>query len=286
MTDKKTSTLLRPTSDVVFRALMTQGGDILKSFLSAALGLGEDELSELNVHDPHMSADYEGAKAIVLDVRAKTASGMEIDIELQLVRVPGLVGRIVFYLCTLFANQLRRGDDYSSLNRAVCIVITGFRITGEERFANSYTLRNDATSSQLSDIIQVCTLELPKLKDSDTGALSDWMRFLASEDEGELDVLAARDAGIGKAVEMLKYMSKDETLRSLEMLHEKHERDVTSRLTHARKEGLAEGEARGHRESALQVARAALAKGLDVDTVCDITGLDIETVRHLRETPI
>jgi hypothetical protein len=37
------------------------------------------------------------------------------------------------------------------------------------------------------------------------------MRFLTFDDERELDMLAAKDTGIGKAVEMLKYMSKDET---------------------------------------------------------------------------
>jgi predicted transposase YdaD len=86
---------------------------------------------------------------------------------------------------------------------------------------------------------------------------------------------------------MLKYMSKEETLRSLEMLHQKYEWDVASRIAGARKEGLAEGEARGevrgHHEGTLQVARAALLKGLDTSTIRDITGLDAEALRHLQE---
>jgi hypothetical protein len=73
-----------------------------------------------------------------------------------------------------------------------CIIIMGFRFTEEEHFANRYTLRNDETFTQFSDIIQVCTLELPKLKETDTGVLSDWMRFLAFEDEDELEVLPKR----------------------------------------------------------------------------------------------
>jgi predicted transposase/invertase (TIGR01784 family) len=131
MRDNKTG-LLKPTSDVVFRTLMTQGGDILKSFLAATLELDEDELSELSIRDPHISAGFEDAKTVVLDVRVKTASGTEIDIELQLIKVPGLIGRIVLYLCMLFSNQLKRGEDYSNLTRAVCIIITGFRFTEEE----------------------------------------------------------------------------------------------------------------------------------------------------------
>jgi hypothetical protein len=82
---------------------------------------------------------------------------------------------------------------------------------------------------------------------------------------------------------MLKYMSKDETLRSLEMSHQKYEWDVASRIAGARKEGLAEGEARGDYEGTLRVARAALSEGASLDFIERITGLDAETIKHLQE---
>jgi predicted transposase YdaD len=63
------------------------------------------------------------------------------------------------------------------------------------------------------------------------------------------------------------------------MSHQKYEWDVASRMADARKEG----EARGHHEGALQVARTALSKGMDVGTIRDITGLDAETIRRLQE---
>jgi predicted transposase/invertase (TIGR01784 family) len=278
--DMKTDepSLLKPISDVVFKQLMTQGKHILKSFLTAALDLGADDLSSLNIDDPHISAGYQDAKTVVLDVRAKTEAGKEIGIEIQLVKHSGFVNRIVFYLCSLFAHQIRQGDNYVHLKRAISIIITGFCFTEEESFVNYYTLRNDKTFTQLSDIIQICTLELPKLKVTDTGALSDWMRFLAFDDEDdlkELDELATKDTGIREAVEMLKYLSKDETLRNLEMSHQKFEWDMASRMADARDEGDYEG--------TLRVARAALLKGLDINTICDITGLDTETIKSLQE---
>jgi hypothetical protein len=49
MKDSETPGLLKPTSDMVFRRLMTQGDDVLKSFLAAALDLKEDELSEFDL---------------------------------------------------------------------------------------------------------------------------------------------------------------------------------------------------------------------------------------------
>jgi hypothetical protein len=38
-----------------------------------------------------------------------------------------------------------------------------------------------------------------------------------------------------------------------------------------------------HREGVVQVARAALLKGLDINIVRDITGLDADAIRHLQE---
>ena len=49
-----------------------------------------------------------------------------------------------------------------------------------------------------------------------------------------------------------------------------------------RKEGRAEGLAEGRNNEKLQIARNALAKGLTPDFVRDITGLDLETIRELR----
>jgi predicted transposase/invertase (TIGR01784 family) len=271
----------------VFKKLMTAEEDILRSFLSAALALDASELSELSVHDPHVSADAPDAKLGILDVRVRTAHGTMIDIEVQMAPSSGLVERVIFYLCSLLTRQIRRGGDYRRLHRAVSIVITGFALTAEPSFANYYSLRNDRTSGRLSDIIQVCVLELPKVGPTDTGALSDWMRFLSSQDEAELEALAARDGGIGKAVDMLKYMSREESLQVLEQSYEKYEWDMANRMDDARAEGLAkglaEGEARGEYEGTLRVARAALAKGMATDLVREITGLDAEAIRRLRE---
>jgi hypothetical protein len=93
------------------------------------------------------------------------------------------------------------------------------------------------------------------------------MRFLTVRDADELDVLAIKDAGIRKAVEMLKYLSEEETLHFLEMSHEKYLYDVAATRKEARRE----------------VARAALLKGLDINIVRDITGLDGDAIRRLQE---
>jgi predicted transposase YdaD len=98
---------------------------------------------------------------------------------------------------------------------------------------------------------------------------------------------------------MLEYMSKEESLYILEQSREKYEWDVANRIQSARdegrsegrsegiaegrSEGIAEGEMRGERESALRVAGAALSRGMDISLITDITGLDADTIRRLKE---
>ena len=46
-------------------------------------------------------------------------------------------------------------------------------------------------------------------------------------------------------------------------------------------EGLAEGEAKGKAEERVLIAKAMIAKGMDVNTISEITGLSHEEVKSL-----
>ena len=64
-------------------------------------------------------------------------------------------------------------------------------------------------------------------------------------------------------------------------------KDELTRLKMARKEGIEEGIEEGREEGgmkkALETAKAALNKGISVEIVAKITGLDIDKVRELQK---
>ena len=64
------------------------------------------------------------------------------------------------------------------------------------------------------------------------------------------------------------------------------ERDIINQKEYARQEGIAEGEARGRLEGLAEgrseIARAMLARGMDVATVAEITGLDESQIKSLQ----
>ena len=67
-----------------------------------------------------------------------------------------------------------------------------------------------------------------------------------------------------------------------QMSEHKYEMDLQSEKVYARQEGLAEGRVEGRAEGVINTARNALAKGLSPEQVCDITGLDPETIARLK----
>ena len=61
------------------------------------------------------------------------------------------------------------------------------------------------------------------------------------------------------------------------------ERDIRNQIAYARDEGREEGIAQGAAQSKAEIAKAMLAKGFDVATILELTGLTAEDVEVLRK---
>ena len=99
---------------------------------------------------------------------------------------------------------------------------------------------------EFTELVEINTLELTKLPvEADQSELWYWLRFIESDDEGELEMIAERNPQMKKAVGVLKELSADERTRMLAEAREKARRDAASRLNWAREEGIQIGEQRG-----------------------------------------
>ena len=77
--------------------------------------------------------------------------------------------------------------------------------------------------------------------EADKSELWYWLRFIESDDEGEMEMIAERNPQMKKAVGVLKELSADERTRMLAEAREKARRDAASRLNWAREEGEERG---------------------------------------------
>ncbi|MDR2088604.1 MAG: Rpn family recombination-promoting nuclease/putative transposase [Clostridiales Family XIII bacterium] len=291
---KKTGGLLPPKSDVVFKLLFgdERNADLLIDLLKAVLDLPSDEYEKIEIVDPHLLREAAGDKLGVLDVKLKTKSGKLIDIEIQVCPSREFKARVAFYVSKMVTEQIGSGDAYDIVKQAIGIVITDFElIEGRAKYRHRFTLYDKSDDTEFTDLLQIHTLELPKLpKESDDTELWAWLRFIGAEEKEEMDMLAQTNPQIEKAVAVLARLSADERARMLYESREKARRDEASRMKSALRDGMekglaegkAEGKTEGLAEGKAEVAKNALAMGLADDQIEKLTGLSRAEIEKLR----
>jgi predicted transposase/invertase (TIGR01784 family) len=138
-------------------------------------------------------------------------------------------------------------------------------------------------------------IELSKLKAAmekpvpEMTQLEKWSIFLgyaqSSEHRDLINEIIESKKEIAMAAELLMSVSRNADERARLMSRKKFETDMTSNMltAEARGEarGEAEGEARGRAEERFVVAKNMKAKGMDVNTIIELTGLPVDEVLKL-----
>jgi predicted transposase/invertase (TIGR01784 family) len=258
---------LSPKNEFVFKKLFADPGhiEILIAFLASVLDISPDELVGLELVEAHILGDAPGDKECILDIRVVTRDGTAINVEIQLRPMRKMRMRILFYCSRLLAGQVRAGDNYQGMRKAVCIVIVDYNLIDEspERYHHCFRMYDREAGVEFSDAQEIHTLELSKLpKASDGGPLLNWLHFLAAKTEEEFEMAAQKDAAVGKAWTALKELSADEKTRLEAEAREKWRRDYEAYLDDAREEGEIRGEIRGEIKGLAKGKAEGLAEGL------------------------
>jgi predicted transposase/invertase (TIGR01784 family) len=224
--------------------------DILCDFLMTILRIPREEFKQLTYTNTDLLRTSEDDKLGILDVRVETASGHDIDIEIQFADMEGMRERIVYYASKMLSSRMHAGYEYGHMKKTIVIVIAHFDwFKAEKNYFHRFLLRDEDTGYVFSDIMEVNTLELPKIPDAPEQAgdhgLWNWAALLAANKEEDFDMLAERSPEMGKVVGLLKELSMDEQVRMMYEAREKARRDHEARIRFAENEGLARGEARG-----------------------------------------
>ena len=272
--------LLPVKLDLVFKLIFgdQRNTDILASFLKSVLDIPEEEYGRVTVIDPHVKAEHLDDKYGILDVKIHTKSGNVVHIEIQVDPVREMGERVVYYQSKLVTEQIAGGQDYAVIRKAVSIIIADYALLpGSGRYHHQFRYRT-RDGVEFTDLVEINTLELSKLpREADRTELWNWMRFIGSNDEEELKMLATKSPELKKAVGVLKELSADERMRMLAESREKARRDEASRVNWARDEGRAEGEKRGR----IEVARKLLKLERPIDEIAEATGLARNEIESL-----
>jgi predicted transposase/invertase (TIGR01784 family) len=162
-------------------------------------------------------------------------------------------------------------------------------IRNVEHYHNRFTLYDPASAIEFTDLIEINTLELPKLPETADNYLWHWLRFLRAESMEDLDMVAQASPKLKKVVGKLLKLSKEERARMLYEAEVKQARDDRARMRGALEQGLAlgktegrvEGISEGKNEKAIEIARKLLDMKLPLEQIVKATGLSGEEIRNL-----
>ena len=188
--------------------------NILISFLNSILNLtGKNAIKEVEFEEKHLDVSLIASEKLsILDLHVTTESNINVNVEIQLINQYNMIKRTIFYMSKMLLSQLKKGEDYSCLNRTVTINILNFDYLEGENFIKSYGLFEKDTKELLTDLLEFIFIELPKFKERDkfinknkeyNEKLYKWLTFLSNPTGKEIEEFMKTDGEIKEAMDVL-----------------------------------------------------------------------------------
>lgn len=289
--------LLDPRVDIVFKRIFgsEHNKDVLLAFLNSTFReAGEPPLTEIVLLNPYTEADGPNDKQSIMDIKAKTATGEMLNIEMQLFNPYHMEKRTLFYWSEMYYHQIPKGTNYNKLKKCVTINILDYSCLPNDRYHSVFHLREDHTGIPLLDDIEIHVIELGKLNEHavplDANGLVNWLLFLKGVDKINWEVLALKEPMLKKAMNTLEFLSQDAAARMAYNARMKALSDEKTRIEGALEEGkakglaegIAAGMAEGKAEGIAETAARLMALGIDIHTIAEATGLSVEEIQALK----
>ena len=158
-----------------------------------------------------------------------------------------------------------------------------FDCTPLKQVHSCYHLTEDIKGHRLTDVLEVHFLELPKLFEEGISirvddAIVQWMLFIDGSSREVMEMLAEKNEDIWSAYSLLKIISNDEEARMVYEAREAELMDQRTRIRSAEEMGVKKGEEIGIKK----IIQALLARGMTVEDVVSIAGMDIIVVTEIQ----
>ncbi|MCX0365734.1 Rpn family recombination-promoting nuclease/putative transposase, partial [Clostridium perfringens] len=237
-----------------------------------------------------LDKEHNNDKFSRLDIKAKTNNGELINIEIQVKNEYNMIQRTLYYWSRIYTDQLSSTKDYSELSRTICINILNFKLLDNDRYHNTYRLKEITSNEELTDLQEIHFIELPKFNEignkeyvenvEKMDALEKWLEFLVEPESNTVRQLELSNEEIKLAKSELYRLSMDSKEREQYNMREKAIYDRISALENAEAKGKREGKL----ESKLEIVRESLSQGLEISLISKITGLSEEEILKIKNT--
>lgn len=294
---------LSPKLDVVFQALFGEVGNesITKGFLETIL---ERKIDSIDLsRNPILRREFKEEKLGVLDIIAKLDKDEICNIELQIVDKKNIIERILYYWSRLYSRQIKSGEDYKILQKAIVILITDFKIENLEEldYHSRWKIMEDKQGKKiiLTQKLEIDIIELPKIigKEKEQDNLLDWLYFLENPKSERVTEKMKENENLKEAVKKLDNLSEDEKMQRIADLRQKaimdekaiYEKGLEVGIEKGMKEGIQRGIEKGiekgimegSQKEKIEIAKKMLELKIDKETIAKATGLTEQEIEKI-----
>ena len=278
-------TLLNPQIDFVFKKIFgtEKNKPILINFLNAVIK-PTTPIKDVEIKNNDIDKDFIEDKFSRLDVKATTSNKEHINIEIQVKNEYNMIQRTLYYWSKMYSEQIQNRDNYSKLERTVCINILNFKYLKNDKYHNAYRLKEITSNEELTDLQEIHFIELPKFNEignkeyvenvEEMDSLEKWLEFLVEPESNTVRQLELSNEEIKLAKSELYRLSMDSKEREQYNMREKAIYDRISALENA--------EAKGKMERELELVKESLNQGLEISLISKITGLNEDEILKIK----
>ena len=278
---------LSPKLDVVFQALFGEVGNesITKGFLETIL---ERKIDSIDLsRNPILRREFKDEKLGVLDIIAKLDENEICNIELQIVDKKNIIERILYYWSRLYSRQIKSGEDYKILQKAIVILITDFKIENLEEldYHSRWKIIEDKQGKKiiLTQKLEIDIIELPKIigKEKEQDNLLDWLYFLENPKSERVTKKMKENENLKEAVKKLDNLSEDERMQRIADLRQKAIMDEKAIYEKGLEVGIEKGIMEGSQKEKIEIAKKMLELKIDKKTIAEATGLTEQEIEKI-----
>ncbi len=233
--------------DIIFKKIFTENQDMLREFLSDMLDIPISSIQEIVITNPEIVPEAIDGKFSRLDLNLKVDNTL-VNVEIQIKSETDYRDRCLFYWSKLYTSELKSGETYGKLKKAITINIINFKMFEGNDYHTEVVTTVKGTNEIFSDKFSMHFFELKKVgKNVDSNNRKElWMQFLNADSEEDLEMLKQSNVPIiTKAVSIIYDLSEDTKIREMARLREKALHDEASALANAKSEGEAIGLEKG-----------------------------------------
>ena len=259
--------------------------------------LPEDvRVSEIEAYlDREQDPEVDTGKRTYLDLICRGEDGSIFSVEVQQKCEKWIFERCMYYGCNTYRGQISSGDYYDKLKPLYIICILGenlshqdeskwnenhlishykFIETRTQEFAPSTIIINFVETARFTKALEACERPCNYLL---YWFLNGWKYDVNGIPEILKDIPEIKQ--LSAACEIAAFSPAKRTLYNRSVMKEQ---DVINQLYSAKKEGLAEGLAKGEAKKSLEIAKKMLDANSPIDFICQMTGLSEEEVLKLK----